>query len=180
MKLWYSGFNLYNQISSNKELVISEFIKSEYKNIVDIILGHTFIITQKSDTVEFSGSIKNNVNLQETSTIKRIANADNVIFILYTNGLLSKVDTIKGDVSDISNFLNVEDPDDDNKDYITEIACGSKINIALSLNNKLFNIPNKLDYKGRRIKQIAVGHEHCLVLDQNGDVYSFGCGMYFI
>ncbi|GJQ87441.1 hypothetical protein Trydic_g19206 [Trypoxylus dichotomus] len=175
MKIWYTGFNLYQQFHPFKEHIVDSFKATEYADLKDIVLGHTYIILQ-NDNIAFYGGVNSNLPLEEIKGTKEIIAIDNITYILYNSGTIKKLDTATGRIADIPNFLNVENPEND-EDFVNKIACGTKINVAVTRNNKIYNIPNRLEYKGRRIKQIVTGHEHCLILDSNGDVYSFGCGL---
>lgn len=62
--------------------------------------------------------------------------------------------------------------------YITHIACGSNINVAISETNAVYSVPSKIHQfpKHFRVKQLQSGFEHALLLSANGDVYSWGNG----
>ncbi|KRT81606.1 Regulator of chromosome condensation repeat containing protein [Oryctes borbonicus] len=175
MKVWYTGFNLYNQFHSSKKYIIDDFEAAEHADLKDIVLSHTYIIVWDSN-IAFYGEVNPNLSFEEVKDVRQISAADNITYILYNNGNIKKLDTVTGYITNTSNFLNVENPGNDG-DCIDKIACGTKINIATTRGHRVYNIPNRLQYKGRRIKQIVTGHEHCLILDSNGDVYSFGCGL---
>lgn len=63
---------------------------------------------------------------------------------------------------------------------ITHISSGNNIQVAVSNDNEIFAIPSSL-YKFQqsqfRVKQLVCGFEHALLLNGNGDVYSWGNGL---
>ncbi|XP_034487395.1 RCC1 domain-containing protein 1 [Drosophila innubila] len=63
---------------------------------------------------------------------------------------------------------------------ITHIACGSYINVAFSAGNTVYSIPSCLHQFPRlqwRLQQLVCGQEHALLLNGNGDVYTWGNGL---
>ncbi|KAH8236688.1 hypothetical protein KR026_008374 [Drosophila bipectinata] len=63
---------------------------------------------------------------------------------------------------------------------VEHIASGSHINVAVSSENAVYSIPSCLhQFPGRqfRVKQLECGHEHAVLLNGNGDVYSWGNGL---
>ncbi|XP_015038710.2 uncharacterized protein [Drosophila pseudoobscura] len=60
---------------------------------------------------------------------------------------------------------------------IEHIACGTNINVAISSENAVYSIPSCLhQFPDRqwRVQQLECGHEHALLLNGNGDVYTWG------
>ncbi|EDW16778.1 RCC1 domain-containing protein 1 [Drosophila mojavensis] len=63
---------------------------------------------------------------------------------------------------------------------ITHIACGSHINVAITAGNAVYSIPSclhRFPQGSWRVRQLECGHEHALLLNGNGDVYSWGNGL---
>ncbi|KAM8706588.1 hypothetical protein ACLKA7_010796 [Drosophila subpalustris] len=63
---------------------------------------------------------------------------------------------------------------------ITHIACGSHINVAIGAGNTVYSIPSCLHQFPQlqwRLKQLECGQEHALMLNANGDVYTWGNGL---
>ncbi|EDV94395.1 GH20910 [Drosophila grimshawi] len=63
---------------------------------------------------------------------------------------------------------------------ITHIACGSHINVAISAGNAIYSIPSCLHQfpvRQWRVQQLECGNEHAILLNGNGDVYSWGNGL---
>lgn len=63
-----------------------------------------------------------------------------------------------------------------NDEFITHIASGRTLSIAVSNRNSVYNIPLKIcTFPAHvKIKKVCCGNEHCLILTTNGDVYAFG------
>lgn len=63
---------------------------------------------------------------------------------------------------------------------VTHIACGSHINVAVSAGNTVYSIPSCLHQFPQqqwRLQQLECGQEHALLLNANGDVYTWGNGL---
>jgi len=63
---------------------------------------------------------------------------------------------------------------------IEHIACGSHINVAISSENSVYSIPSCLHQFSERqfrVKQLQCGHEHAVLLNVNGDVFTWGNGL---
>ncbi|XP_023164035.2 RCC1 domain-containing protein 1 isoform X2 [Drosophila hydei] len=63
---------------------------------------------------------------------------------------------------------------------VAHIACGSHINVAISARNAVYSIPSclhRFPQGAWRVQQLECGHEHALLLNGNGDVYSWGNGL---
>ncbi|KAH8284385.1 hypothetical protein KR018_011116 [Drosophila ironensis] len=63
---------------------------------------------------------------------------------------------------------------------VEHIACGSHINVAVCSANAVYGIPSCLhQFPGHRfrVKQLQCGHEHAVLLNANGDVYTWGNGL---
>lgn len=178
MKLWYRGFNLYNQFHVSKEHIVNDFSVLNCDSLQNLVFSHTYIAAQNADTIKFYGGVSSKLSIQEVKNVSQMVAVDNITYILHDDGTIKKVDTASGKIANVPNFLQVENPG--SADYITKIACGAKMNAAVSFNNNVYNIPNKIEYNGKRVTDIAAGHEHCLILDDHGNVYSFGNGLYWV
>ncbi|XP_017058744.1 probable E3 ubiquitin-protein ligase HERC3 isoform X2 [Drosophila ficusphila] len=63
---------------------------------------------------------------------------------------------------------------------IEHIACGSHINVAISSENSVYSIPSCLHQFSERqfrVKQLQCGFEHAVLLNVNGDVFTWGNGL---
>lgn len=90
-------------------------------------------------------------------------------------------DVVKGITTKL-NFLNVivADVESSSKEYIVLFACGNAISVAVSNLNYIYNIPNRTYQLEQhvKLKKVCCGNEHCLLLSRNGDVSSWGTGLY--
>lgn len=69
----------------------------------------------------------------------------------------------------------------ENRDeFITHIAAGRSLTVILTNKNNVYNMPLKIySFPAHvKIKKISCGHEHCLILTRNGDLYAFGSSTY--
>lgn len=61
-------------------------------------------------------------------------------------------------------------------EFITHIAVGRSLSIVVTNKNNVYNMPLKIfTFPAHvKIKKVACGNEHCLILTSNGDLYAFG------
>lgn len=64
----------------------------------------------------------------------------------------------------------------DKDEFITHIAIGRSLSIVVTNKNNVYNMPLKIfTFPAHvKIKKVACGNEHCLILTSNGDLYAFG------
>lgn len=170
MKVCFNGFNLYNQLSS-REYLVKEFGVFNIENLIKIEVRSTFAVLLVADIMY----LRNRKNVEMCQIMGNISNftaSDDKILALTRDHKLLKInkDDIS-DIKDITNQIRLEN------DKIRLISAGSKINIALTEKGQLFQIPNLLSFDcDYRIVDVKTGREHCLILDERGNVYSFGRG----
>ncbi|XP_054264498.1 uncharacterized protein LOC128987591 [Macrosteles quadrilineatus] len=78
-----------------------------------------------------------------------------------TNILLSDVDICDEDTSPV---------------IITKVCCGELVTAILTSKGEVFNWPNKLTLPSVKVKDIACGRAHIILLSDNGQVFSVGEG----
>uniref|UniRef100_A0A182Y8S6 Uncharacterized protein n=1 Tax=Anopheles stephensi TaxID=30069 RepID=A0A182Y8S6_ANOST len=115
------------------------------------------------------------------ASITSIAANSKHCLVLLSTGQLFKYDCLAEKVVQV-NFLGIEDDGVNktpNKCSITHVACGECVSVACTSTNGVYNIPNCTVTLPRhvRIRKVAAGFEHCLLLTTNGDVYSWGGGL---
>ncbi|KAF5296640.1 hypothetical protein FQR65_LT10180 [Abscondita terminalis] len=166
MRVFCSGFNLYGQFINCPTYVVDNFVDYTY-DVTHFEPSQTFNVVTTSDGVYFHGSKCNKTHQVHklvddyTLTIKQIKCVDNKILMLLDNGDLFKIDR------DTKELVHVTK-------NIKKISLGVTINVAVTNDGRLLNLPHQLEYEGGLIKKVACGREHCLILDELGKVYSFG------
>uniref|UniRef100_A0A182QBR2 Uncharacterized protein n=1 Tax=Anopheles farauti TaxID=69004 RepID=A0A182QBR2_9DIPT len=129
---------------------------------------HIFsILTDEHKTVSFENQITS------------IAANSKFCLVLLTSGQLLKYDPV-ADGSVTIDFLGIESNNEkEAKETITHLTCGECVTLACTSANGVYNIPNHTTTlpKHVRIRKVAAGFEHCLLLTTNGDVYSWGGGL---
>ncbi|XP_017020705.1 RCC1 domain-containing protein 1 isoform X1 [Drosophila kikkawai] len=131
------------------------------------------------------------VTLEAPGDIKALAAGDTHCLVLLHNGQLYRVKpNLKAELLPV----RLEAPPRSNSGTkrsifgipkvpelsIEHIACGSHINVAVSSENAVYSIPSCLhQFPGRqfRVKQLECGHEHAVLLNGNGDVFTWGNGL---
>lgn len=91
--------------------------------------------------------------------------------------VLSKGNKInKIDISDLDNVTQIPNFVEEKYDSIEKVALGDKLTVFYTNTGKLYNFPNKLNFVSQQVVDIKTGREHCVILDLNGNVYTFGRG----
>lgn len=171
MKVFSNGFNLYGQLIKPNELIENFSVLFESEVIKNFEINHSFSFMHTHDLVINYRKTNQTIPLHSMK-IRKIISNDERIIILCENGDCLKLDcdeefTIKM----LVNLLN-----DGSTDKITNVSCGSKMTVFYSEMGKVFTLANPLKFEKMDIIQIECGREHCLLLDQTGNIYSFGRG----
>lgn len=119
-----------------------------------------------------------------SDNIKAISCNDSFCLILLNNGICHKIlfDTL--DLRQL-NFIGVDEniPNEGNllnkkqsSETIQHIACGHTFSVAVTSTNAVYNIPTRIyDFPRHiKVKKLACGAEHAVILTTNGDVYAWG------
>lgn len=128
------------------------------------------------------------LEVNATEEIKALAACDAHCLVLLQNGQLYK---LRAELSATLQAVKLEAPPATKRNIfgqakaaeeisITHIACGSHINVAISAGNAVYSIPSclhRFPQGSWRVRQLECGHEHALLLNGNGDVYSWGNGL---
>lgn len=175
MKVFANGFNLYGQLNQSTRLVADFIVVFESEVIKNFGINQFYSYFHTTDSfLLFPASNKSNtVNAAE---ILKVASNDDRIVILYRNGMVCKLDYNELILNRVPFLFNTEE----SEDRIIEVSLGSKMSIFCSKNGKLFTIASIMKFESKNIIQIECGKEHCLLLDEAGNVYSFGRGRYFL
>ncbi|XP_019528473.3 E3 ISG15--protein ligase HERC5 [Aedes albopictus] len=181
-KYWIYGFNPFDVDGNGdlKELDFSQFFSdSKGEFLIELTATHALVATGSS-LLAFSCINETSHTVDAGSRIVQLSANNWYCLILLENGHLLKYDIYSQQTNKLD-FLTVENsPETESTETITHIACGEKVSVAVTSPGKfVFNIPSKTFTfpKHVRIRKIAVGLEHCLLLTGNGDVYSWGCGL---
>lgn len=166
MKVYYRGFNLYQQFSKEEKLV-EKFIDCKIEGVTQIEVSYFYVVMLVADDTLLLKGARNFEYKMEEKVLKITSNEDRVLAIL-SNGDIVKI------MDSVSKLPKLPELDSNHK--IKLISSGSKLAIAVSENGQIYNIPNKLKYVNKFIIDIKTGREHCLLLDAKGSTYSFGRG----
>lgn len=179
MKVFFRGYNRTATTMSHADL-IDNFVTFECDNISGINITYNMHLLLSEQAVYLgdccSEMCRKCFQLPISEKIIRMSGTNNYIIVLCDSGKLLKArinDKIAIDVTPLPALLG---NCNNESDKIVNIACSSKINIAVSKEGKIFNIPIELSFKCNTIVDLAVGKEHCILLDQVGRTYTFGSG----
>ncbi|XP_052858296.1 probable E3 ubiquitin-protein ligase HERC3 [Drosophila gunungcola] len=134
------------------------------------------------------------VTLEAAGDIKALAAGDSYCLVLLHSGLLYRVQPkLQGELLVVRleappqtnsgtkrSIFGVPVPKAPPSPIIEHIACGSHINVAVSTENSVYSIPSCLHQFAERqfrVKQLQCGHEHAVLLNVNGDVFTWGNGL---
>ncbi|KAF5288642.1 hypothetical protein FQA39_LY15337 [Lamprigera yunnana] len=167
MRVFCSGFNLYGQFIKCRTLIIEKFIDYTCDETW-MVPAHTFnlLITPEDKVMYMHGSKKGQTHETQKITLHFVVKQ------------LECVDSKIICISDVNELIRYEE----NGEFvliaknIVKVACGAKINVALTDDGKLLNLPHELQFQNFNLKDVVTGCEHCLLLDDLGKVYTFGCG----
>lgn len=73
-------------------------------------------------------------------------------------------------------------PEPETKVQLTKTSCGDAHNIGLDVDGKAYSLPSPLDFDPfpsgtpHKVTDLVCGKEHCLLLTEHGQVYSWGGG----
>ncbi|ENN70344.1 hypothetical protein YQE_12852, partial [Dendroctonus ponderosae] len=170
MRILCKGFNLYNQLNCPAKCpTVGEFQLTGNCSPGDhFSIAHTYSVLA-SDTV-----LKLHCNLVKTqqldlcnTKISRVTVGDDKLLVLAEDGQLLKVSLKDWSPAPLPKFIG-------NQDRVKCISSTSKLFMAYSENGLLYTIPEQVDFVNRNIVDMQCGREHCLLLDTDGNVYSFG------
>ncbi|XP_066141893.1 E3 ISG15--protein ligase HERC5 isoform X2 [Euwallacea fornicatus] len=176
MRILCKGFNLYNQLhqGNNFKRIVEEFVTIfEEPHIEHFLLGHTMtvIVTDNKGTINCENCNKReNLILPNSSQIAKVTLSTSNLLILSSTGDLFKTSLNAWELVKVPNFIV------DTNDKIKIITARDKLNVAYSAKGYVYSIPEKLHFCNKNIVDLQAGREHCILLDKQGNVYSFGAG----
>ncbi|XP_044755139.1 RCC1 domain-containing protein 1, partial [Coccinella septempunctata] len=122
----------------------------------------------------FGGGNSNDVqNIgNDFGCITSISCTNDNLFVLNTDGQLFQIDIV-----DLEKVIEVKTEEFlQPEDKFILCAVGDKIKVGLTRFGYIYDFPNRLNFDVRSTVDIKVGGVHCLLLDSQGNVYSFGNG----
>lgn len=200
MRIFCAGFNLYGQFLKFPDSCIESFQICDYPDVCDIKISHAYLLLKNKmkslidlkisdktcEIMNIHGFIDNKTHqtkdliFNKNRNIKEIAVSENKSLFLCDDGTIFTINNNNSSIYEIQtipDFVNTEQNEKDVlNDSITKIAVGSRITCATSNLGYVFCIPSKINNKIQSIKDVCCGAEHCLILTENGLIYSFGGG----
>ncbi|XP_066253044.1 RCC1 domain-containing protein 1 [Euwallacea similis] len=176
MRILCKGFNLYNQLHQGKNLqgIVEEFVTIyEEPHIEHFLLGHTMtvIVTDNKGSINCENcNRRENLILPNSSQIAKVTLSTTNLLTLSSTGDLFKTSLNDWQLVKVPNFIV------DTNDQIKIITARDKLNVAYSAKGYIYSIPEKLNFCNKNIVDLQAGREHCILLDRQGNVYSFGAG----
>ncbi|XP_060529192.1 RCC1 domain-containing protein 1 [Cylas formicarius] len=172
MKVFVRGFNLYNQLNS-REHVLNNFSPSIKINDAESCfkIGHTFSLIYSNNLLRFYGkAMPKYLDSKKLENILNVSCNDNFIVLLNSEGKMLKIAVDEPQlITEIPKFWNDEDK-------IKLISVGETMTVAVTELGNIYTISEQLDFRNQNIKVLKTGREHCILLDDYGNVYSFGRG----
>lgn len=173
MRVFCNGFNLYGQLGSERKHLLENFLETNFNNqktIKDIIVNQTYSIVQFEDNeIVFNGA--NDCRKLPFKNVMQISSNNDRLLVLSKGNKINKID-----ISDLDNVTQIPNFVEEKYDSIEKVALGDKLTVFYTNTGKLYNFPNKLNFVSQQVVDIKTGREHCVILDLNGNVYTFGRG----
>ncbi|XP_050079447.1 probable E3 ubiquitin-protein ligase HERC3 [Anopheles maculipalpis] len=184
VKLWVKGMNPL-EVETNcdwKEINLCELMKvNTISNKIQAQFGQLYsFLAHENQLHIFCALMSDHKTIEFDTNISSLAANSKHCLVLLSNGELLKYNCSIETVVPV-NFLGIENDDKmkTKKCHITHLACGECVSVACTSSNGVYNIPNHTITLPQhvRIRKVATGFEHCLLLTTNGDVYSWGGGL---
>lgn len=180
MKVLFRGYNPLPGSTPQHLCLANDFQCFDYDCVKDVNLTYSFtvlVIDCNVSLTSFCGHFSDCSRiLNANNSVIQASGCSNNVILLTRNGELLKVVCLSNNgivdytLQPVIQFVRLED------DKIVKIACGSRINVALSEQGRLFRFSEEINVGDIKIKDIVAGKEHCVVLAENGTVYTFGAG----
>lgn len=172
MKVFCRG---YSRTGSHSN-VLNNFTSFECETQFDLNITYSYCLLLEEGSVFYANSFdqlsKKSNKFPLDKKIVSISGSNDPIVALAEDGDLYKLGLLEGNkpsVLSIPQLLHDEDK-------IVKVASCSKITVAVSREGSVFNVPVRLNFGLKGIKEVVAGREHCLILDSEGNVYSLGSG----
>ncbi|XP_049277894.1 E3 ubiquitin-protein ligase HERC2 [Anopheles funestus] len=188
VKLWVKGMNPVEPASvcGWKEFNLCQLLTIDEVAIskIHIQFGQIYcFIAYESKLYIFCALTSERRTISFDTSVVCLAGNSKHCLVLLANGELKKYECLADQLVSL-NFLGIEadktkSKEDKTTRSITHLACGECVTIACTSDNGIYNIPNHTITLPRhvRVRKVATGFEHCLLLTTNGDVYSWGGGL---
>lgn len=175
MPLFCNGFNLFRQLNVNKP-ILEEFVKVfEFEVIKQVWINYSYIlISTDTDYLIFhKEGVCNLTSLIPKQTVLITTNDDQVI-CLNRSGKLFKI-CLADNFSNIQELCSLDYVESSNNSFVN-IRSSSKLIVTHLADGTVYNVLEKLKFTCNSVIDIQCGKEHCLLLDETGNLYSFGKG----
>lgn len=139
---------------------------------VGILSTAIYFIKTNGNKLDVNSTLRNkHKSLEFKVNIRKICATNDVCWVLLDGGALSCYDFIGESLKEIP------------LENIIDVACTNNFLYCIDDKSQLHQVTaasqNKIHefHKHQKIKKMASGAEHCLLLTSNGDIFSFGCGL---
>lgn len=157
------------------KLFLSEILSNS--DVTEITATAIYELTTTTNKLNIKSSLLKDKKrtLEFKDTIREVCATNEICWILLTGGSLHVYDFVESTLKEIQMSENFE--------TITSISCTYKHLYVITSGNQLIQITTFEQKKlyafprHQKIKKMAAGAEHCLLMTSNGDVFSIGCGL---
>nr|CAH7745531.1 unnamed protein product [Callosobruchus chinensis] len=170
MRVFALGFNLYKQFD-NDQTILREFTEVfTGTDLKDICISHSFSVIQQINSNILMIHPRNGRIEIDNEILKICCTSDRLLILDKCNKVYKiDVDDIVGDISRLQEIpMGTKE--------IKNISCGLKFIVFYTSTGNLFNTFEKLQFENHSVIDLKCGRDHCLILDRNGAVYTFGRG----
>jgi len=206
MEVYYCGFNGFKQVPSSADCdtltcltVANKSGSVPGKAVVDVAICWNYLVVADSEGITKYGLVNNKPSLQRleppsSEGIRQVSATPRYILTVTDRGHCWTNEEGKGwrriVVSSESNAEEesgegeageVEGDGESSVEFVST-ACGDYHNLAVDRTGLAYSLPSQLSVPGSlgmgppRVSQVVCGKEHCMLLTEHGQVYTWGGG----
>ncbi|KDR22087.1 probable E3 ubiquitin-protein ligase HERC4 [Zootermopsis nevadensis] len=185
MKLLYCGFNGFGQCPSMTDSVVSHLIELPLTSVKGAFVSWSCMAVMSGTGVYLLGFVGGRshqlkqLTLPDSQDALQVSCSRGHALLLTPCGKCWRYCMKTGLWRRIDRFTMTErelEHKDTGTDPIVRVCCGSTFDVALSESGHAFVLPSPIYHPGVKVTQVACGNEHCLLLTETGQVFTWGRG----
>ncbi|XP_033606882.1 probable E3 ubiquitin-protein ligase HERC4 isoform X2 [Cryptotermes secundus] len=187
MKLLYCGYNGFGQCPTTRASTLPQLTEFPVTGVKEVSLAWSCMVVLTDSGVRVSGFVGGEphqlkqLTLPDAQQPQQLSCSQRHVLVTVPSGDCWKFCIKNSSWRRLDHFTRVERElkhEDSGADPIVRVCCGSTFDVALSESGRAFVLPSPIYHPGVRVTQVACGNEHCLLLTETGQVFSWGIGRY--
>ncbi|XP_069690185.1 RCC1 domain-containing protein 1 [Periplaneta americana] len=181
MELLYCGFNGFGQLSSVRTGIVSCLTPFPAEGIQLASLSWSYVALKSDRGIQLSGFVGH-----RSHQVKCVGMHDSVAISCNRKHMLAVVETgvcwryciESGSWRRLDPFTTVEQDIEGERedDSVVQVCSGATFDASVSESGRAFIMPSPIYNPGTKVTQVACGNEHCLLVTEIGEVFSWGIG----